>query len=76
LILKRVKFDKSFFITPAELDAIAAKYIGTKVDLAALQRLVQDVKASILDHTIAAVRRPLAMVLVAAVAVAITSGGG
>jgi hemolysin activation/secretion protein len=43
LILKSVEFDKSEFLTTAELDAIAQRYIGTKVDLAAIQRLVQEV---------------------------------
>ncbi len=44
-LLRKVIFDPSKFITPAELDAIAAKYVGRRVDIAALQDLVADVNA-------------------------------
>jgi hemolysin activation/secretion protein len=45
LLLRRVVFEPSRFISEAELDAIAAKYIGTRVDLAALQRMVEEINA-------------------------------
>jgi hemolysin activation/secretion protein len=45
LVLKQVVFEASRFITQAELDGISAKYIGTKVDLAALQRMVEEINA-------------------------------
>lgn len=44
-LLRKVVFDASKFITPAELDAVAAKYVGRRVDIAALQDLVADVNA-------------------------------
>lgn len=44
-LLRKVVFDPSKFITPAELDAIAAKYVGRRVDIAALQDLVAEVNA-------------------------------
>lgn len=43
--LNGVTFDKSAFLTPAELDAIASHYVGRKVDLAELQKLTEDVNA-------------------------------
>lgn len=46
LRLKRVIFEgASKFLSRQELDGIAAKYVGTKVDLAALQRMVQEINA-------------------------------
>lgn len=44
-LLRKVVFDPSKFITPEELDAVAAKYVGRRVDIAALQALVADVNA-------------------------------
>lgn len=44
-VLRRVVFEPSKFISPEELDAIAAKYVGRRVDIAALQNLVNDVNA-------------------------------
>jgi hemolysin activation/secretion protein len=44
-VLRGVTFGPSVFLTPAELEAVAKKLIGTRVDLAALQRLVADVNA-------------------------------
>lgn len=43
--LRKVRFDKSKFLSREELNAIAAKYIGKEVDIAALQQLVADVNA-------------------------------
>jgi hemolysin activation/secretion protein len=43
--LRKVEFDQSKFITPAELDAIASKYIGKNVDIASLLQLVADINA-------------------------------
>lgn len=45
LVLKKVVFEASRFITQAELESISAKYIGTKVDLATLQRMVEEINA-------------------------------
>lgn len=44
-VLRRVIFDSSKFITPEELDAVAAKYVGRRVDIATLMALVADVNA-------------------------------
>ncbi|MBS0536806.1 MAG: ShlB/FhaC/HecB family hemolysin secretion/activation protein [Proteobacteria bacterium] len=44
-LLRKVVFDKSKFITPEELDAVAAKYVGRRVDIAALQSMVADINA-------------------------------
>lgn len=44
-LLRKVVFDASKFITPEELDAVAAKYVGRQVDIAALQNLVADINA-------------------------------
>jgi hemolysin activation/secretion protein len=44
-VLRKVVFDQSKFLTPEELDAIAARYVGRRVDIAALQQLVADVNA-------------------------------
>jgi hemolysin activation/secretion protein len=43
--LRKVEFDQSKFITPAELDEIASKYIGKNVDIASLLQLVADINA-------------------------------
>ncbi|MGY8636230.1 ShlB/FhaC/HecB family hemolysin secretion/activation protein [Bradyrhizobium sp. 14AA] len=43
--LRKVEFDQSKFITPAELDEIAKKYIGKNVDIASLLQLVADINA-------------------------------
>ena len=42
-VLRKVIFDSSKFITPEELQAVATKYVGKRVDIAALQNLVADV---------------------------------
>jgi hemolysin activation/secretion protein len=42
-LLKAVVFDKSAFISKEEFDAIAAPYIGKKVDLSQVQRIVKAV---------------------------------
>ncbi|WP_234681119.1 ShlB/FhaC/HecB family hemolysin secretion/activation protein [Bradyrhizobium monzae] len=43
--LRKLEFDGSKFITPAELDEIAKKYIGRNVDIAALLQIVADINA-------------------------------
>ena len=43
--LRKVTFNESKFITPAELDEIARKYVGKDVDIAALLQLVADINA-------------------------------
>ena len=43
--LRKLEFDTSKFITPAELDEIAKKYVGKHVDIAALLQLVADINA-------------------------------
>lgn len=43
--LRKVEFDASKFITSAELDEIAKKYVGTNVDIASLLQLVADINA-------------------------------
>ncbi|MDI3559415.1 ShlB/FhaC/HecB family hemolysin secretion/activation protein [Bradyrhizobium sp. Arg816] len=43
--LRKVEFNSSKFITPAELDEIAKKYVGKNVDIAALLQLVADINA-------------------------------
>jgi hemolysin activation/secretion protein len=43
--LRKVEFDSSKFITPAELDEIAKKYVGKNVDIASLLQLVADINA-------------------------------
>jgi hemolysin activation/secretion protein len=42
-ILRGVVLDKSHFLSPAELDAVTAKYVGTRVDLAGVQRMVKEI---------------------------------
>jgi hemolysin activation/secretion protein len=42
-LLRKVVFEPSKFITPEELDAVAAKYVGKRVDIAGLQNLVTDI---------------------------------
>lgn len=44
-LLRKVVFDASKFITPEELDAVASKYVGRRVDIATLMALVADVNA-------------------------------
>jgi hemolysin activation/secretion protein len=44
-LLRKVTFDRSKFLTPEELNAIASKYIGKRVDIATLLQLVADVNA-------------------------------
>ncbi|HEX4740089.1 MAG TPA: ShlB/FhaC/HecB family hemolysin secretion/activation protein [Caulobacteraceae bacterium] len=43
VVVKRVVFDKSKFLSKAELDALAAQYIGTRVDISQIQKLVKSV---------------------------------
>lgn len=43
VVLTRVDFDASKFISPAELEAIRARYLGKRVDLAEIGKLVQEV---------------------------------
>ncbi|MCK1389327.1 ShlB/FhaC/HecB family hemolysin secretion/activation protein [Bradyrhizobium sp. 1] len=43
--LRKIEFGSSKFITPAELDEIAKKYVGQNVDIAALLQLVADINA-------------------------------
>ncbi|AWL97141.1 MULTISPECIES: ShlB/FhaC/HecB family hemolysin secretion/activation protein [Bradyrhizobium] len=43
--LRKVTFDESKFITPAELDEIAKRYVGKDVDIASLLQLVADINA-------------------------------
>jgi hemolysin activation/secretion protein len=43
VLLTRVEFDDSRFLSPAELDTIRERYLGKTVDLAAIGRLVQEV---------------------------------
>jgi hemolysin activation/secretion protein len=42
-LLRKVTFDDSKFITKEELDAIASKYVGKRVDIAGLQSLVAEI---------------------------------
>lgn len=43
VVLTRIEFGDSKFLSPAELDAIRARYLGRRVDLAEIGRLVQSV---------------------------------
>jgi hemolysin activation/secretion protein len=43
VVLKRIEFGESHFLSPAELDAIRARHIGRSIDLAGIGRLVQEV---------------------------------
>jgi hemolysin activation/secretion protein len=43
VLLKQVEFGSSAFLGPAELDAIRARYVGRKVDLSEIGKLVQEV---------------------------------
>lgn len=43
VVLTRIDFDSSTFLTPAELEAVRARYLGRKVDLAEIGKLVQEV---------------------------------
>jgi hemolysin activation/secretion protein len=42
-VLKKVVFDHSEFLSPAELNALAAPFIGRKIDNADLQRLLKSI---------------------------------
>ena len=42
-LLRKVSFNTSKFITPDELDAIAAKYVGQQVDIAGLQNILTEI---------------------------------
>jgi hemolysin activation/secretion protein len=42
-VLRGVVVDKSKFLSPAELDAITAKYVGTRVDISGVQRMVKEI---------------------------------
>lgn len=44
-VLREVQFSPSVFLSPQELDAIAARFVGRSVDFAGLQQIVQDVNA-------------------------------
>lgn len=44
-LLRKVVFDKSKFLTSEELNAVASKYVGKQVDIAALLQIVADVNA-------------------------------
>jgi hemolysin activation/secretion protein len=50
--LRAVGFDKSKFITQEELNAVAAKYIGKQVDIAALQTMVAEINQIYADRGI------------------------
>ncbi|MFX6724690.1 POTRA domain-containing protein, partial [Acinetobacter baumannii] len=43
--LRKLEFEPSKFITPAELDEIAKKNIGKNVDIATLLQIVADINA-------------------------------
>jgi hemolysin activation/secretion protein len=43
--LRKLEFDSSKFIMPAELDEIAKKYVGKNVDIATLLQIVADINA-------------------------------
>jgi hemolysin activation/secretion protein len=43
--LRKLEFDSSKFITAAELDEIARKYVGKNVDIATLLQIVADINA-------------------------------
>jgi hemolysin activation/secretion protein len=42
-LLRKVTFDKSKFLTPQELNNIASKYVGRRVDIATLLQMVAEV---------------------------------
>lgn len=44
-VLRKVEFDKSKFISDEELAAIAAKYIGKRIDIAGLLNMIADINA-------------------------------
>ena len=52
-VLKAVSFDPSAFITRQDLDAIAAPYIGRRVDIATVQRIVKAVNDIYAERKIA-----------------------
>jgi hemolysin activation/secretion protein len=41
VVLTRIDFDASRFLSPAELDAIRARYVGRRVDLAEIGKILQ-----------------------------------
>jgi hemolysin activation/secretion protein len=43
VVLKRIDFDESRFLSAAELDAIRARHLGRSIDLAGIGKLVQEV---------------------------------
>jgi len=42
-ILRGVKLDRSQFLSPSELDAITSRYVGTRVDISGVQRMVKEI---------------------------------
>ncbi|WP_158816266.1 ShlB/FhaC/HecB family hemolysin secretion/activation protein [Methylocapsa sp. S129] len=42
-VLRGVVLDKSQFLSQQELDAITAKYVGTRVDIAGIQRMLKEI---------------------------------
>jgi hemolysin activation/secretion protein len=42
-VVRDIVFDTSQFIAPQELDAIKARYVGTRVDITGLQRMVKEI---------------------------------
>lgn len=44
-LLRKVRFEPSHFLTPQELDGIAKKYVGRKIDISDLLQLVADINA-------------------------------
>lgn len=52
-VLRAVTFDPSTFLTRAELDAVAAPYLGKRVDISDVQRIVKAVNDLLTDRKIA-----------------------
>lgn len=42
-VLRGVKIDPSQFLSAQELDAITSKYVGTKVDISGVQRMIKEI---------------------------------
>ena len=42
-ILRGVEIEKSQFLSRQELDAITARYVGTRVDISGVQRMVKEI---------------------------------